>query len=46
MGVSAKIDYGIGQMDVITALLYGFVGEEIYIMLPTMFEDDTTRVCF
>ncbi len=46
MGVSAKKGYRIRQMDVITAFLYGFLDEEIYIMQPTMFEDGTTRVCF
>ena len=46
MGMSAKRGYRIRQMDVITAFLYGFLDEEIYIMQPTMFEDGTTRVCF
>ena len=45
MAVSAKRGYRIRQMDVITAFLYGFLDEEIYIMQPTMFEDGTTRVC-
>ncbi len=46
MGVSAKRGYRIRQIDIITAFLYGFLDEEIYIMQPTMFEDGTTRVCF
>ena len=46
MGMSTKRGYRIHQMDVITAFLYGFLDEEIYIMQPTMFEDGTTRVCF
>lgn len=33
-------------MYVITAFLYGFFDEEIYIMQPTMFEDSTAWVCF
>ena len=33
-------------MDVITAFLYRFLHEEIYIMQLTMFEDGTTRVYF
>ncbi len=46
MGVFAKRGYQIRQMDVITAFLYRFLDEEIYIMQLTMFEDGTTRVCF
>ncbi len=46
MGMSAKRGYRIREMDVITAFLYGFLDEEIYIMQPIMFEDGTTRVCF
>ncbi len=46
MGVSAKRGYRIRQMNVITAFLYGFLDEEIYIMQPTMLEDGTTGVCF
>ncbi len=46
MGVSAKRGYRICQMVVITALLYGFLDEEIYIMQPTIFEHGTTIVCF
>ena len=33
-------------MDIITAIPYGFLDEEIYIMQPTIFEDGTTWVCF
>ncbi len=33
-------------MDVISAFLYGFLDEEIYIMQPNMFEDGTNRVYF
>ena len=32
MGMSAKMGYQIRQMDVITAFLYGFLDEEIYII--------------
>ncbi len=46
MGMSTKIGYQIHQIDIITAFLYGFLDEEIYIMQPTMFEDGTTWVCF
>ncbi len=46
MDVSAKRGSRIRQMDVITAFLYGFLDEEIYIMQTNMFEDGTTRVCF
>ncbi len=46
MSVSAKRGYQIRKMDVMTAFLYGFLDEKIYIMQPTMFEDGTTRVCF
>ena len=46
MDMSAKRSYQIRQMDGITALLYGFLDEEIYIMQPIMFEDGITRVCF
>lgn len=45
MGISAKQGYRIRQMDVITAFLYGFLDEEIFIIQPTMFEDGTSRVC-
>lgn len=45
MGISAKRGYRIRQMDVITAFLYGFLFEEIFIIQPTMFEDGTSRVC-
>ncbi len=44
--MSAKRGYRIHQIDVITAFLYEFLDEEIYIMQPTMFEDGITRVCF
>ncbi len=46
MSVFAKKGYRICQIDVITAFLYGFLDEEIYIMQQTIFEDATTRVCF
>ena len=46
IGMFAKRGYRICQMDVITAFLYGFLNEEIYIMQPTIFEDGRTQVCF
>ncbi len=46
IGVSSKREYRIRQMDVITAFLYWFLDEKIYIMQPTRFEDNTTRIYF
>ena len=46
MGMSAKKRYRICQMDVITAFLYEYLDEKIYIIQPTIFEDNTTQVCF
>ena len=46
MGMSAKTGYRICQMNVITAFLYEFLDEEIYIMQLIMFENDTTPVYF
>ena len=46
MGMSAKMGYWIRQIDVITAFFYGFFDEKIYIIQPTMFENDITQVCF
>ena len=46
MGMFTKKGYRIHQIDVITAFLYRFLDEEIYIMQPTMFEDGTTWVYF
>ena len=33
-------------MNVITAFLYGFLDEKIYIIQPIIFEDNTTQVYF
>ena len=45
MGVAAKRGYCAHQMDVVTAFLYGFLDETIYVYQPTSLEDDTRRVC-
>ena len=46
IGMSAKKGYRIYQMNVITAFLYGFLDEKIYIIQPIIFENDTTWVYF
>ena len=45
MGVSAKHGYKIWQMDVVTAYLFGFLDETVYIYQPTLMDDGTGRVC-
>ncbi len=46
MGISAKKSHRIRHMDVITAFLYRFLHEKIYIMQPTTCKDGTNQVCF
>ena len=38
IGISAKRGLSIRHMDVVTAFLYGYLDEEIYIIQPTLFE--------
>ena len=45
MGVSAKRGYKIWQMDIVTAYLFGFLDETVYIYQPTLMDDSTGRVC-
>ena len=44
-GVSVKCGYKIRQMDVVTAFLYGFLDEIIYIEQPHLFELNSELVC-
>ncbi len=44
-GVSVKCGYKIRQMDVVTAFLYGFLDEIIYIEQPHLFELNPELVC-
>ena len=44
-GVSVKRGYKIRQMDVVTAFLYGFLDEIIYVEQPHLFELDPDHVC-
>ncbi len=44
-GVSVKWDYKIRQMDVVTAFLFGFLDEFIYIEQPHLFELNQELVC-
>lgn len=45
MGISAKNEYKICQIDVITVFSYGFLDEKIYIIQPIILGDGTTHVC-
>lgn len=46
MDMSAKKNYRICRIDIITAFLYGFLNDEIYIIQPTMFKAGTTQISF
>ena len=46
MGMSAKRGYWIRQVDLITAFLYKFFDEQIYIIQLTIFEYDITQIYF
>ena len=47
LAIAAFYDYEIWQMDVKTAFLNGFLGEELYMMQPEGFVDpkDANKVC-
>ena len=44
-GVSVKRGYKVRQMDVVTAFLYGFLDEIIYVEQPHLFELNSELVC-
>ena len=44
-GVSVKRGYKIRQMDIVTAFLYGFLDEIIYVEQPHLFDFDPELVC-
>ena len=44
-GISVKRGYKIRQMDVVTAFLYGFLDETIYVEQPHFFELNSDVVC-
>lgn len=44
-GVSVKRGYKIRQIDVVTAFLYGFLDEIIYVEQPHQFELNPELVC-
>ena len=43
--LSVKRGYKIRHMDVVTAFLYGFLDEEIYVEQPHLFAEDPSLVC-
>ena len=45
MGISVKRGLTIHHMDVVTASLYGFLDEAIYVIQPTLFEKGEDKVC-
>lgn len=45
MGLAAKLDLDINQMDAITAFLQSDLNEDIYMAQPEEFDDNTGRVC-
>lgn len=45
MGISVKKGLSIHHMDVVTAFLYGFLDETIYVIQPTLFEKGENKVC-
>ena len=45
MAMSVKRGYKIHHMDVVTAFLYGFLHEVIYLEQPHMFNEDPDKVC-
>ena len=45
MGISVKRGLSIHHMDVVTAFLYGFLDESIYVIQPTLFEQGENQVC-
>ncbi len=45
MGISVKRGLSIHHMDVVTAFLYGFLDESIYVIQPTLFEKGENKVC-
>ena len=44
MGISVKKGLSIYHMDVVTAFLYGFLDEAIYVIQPTLFEKWENKV--
>ena len=44
-GISVKKGLSIHHMDVVTAFLYGFLDEAIYVIQPTLFEKGENKVC-
>ena len=45
MGISVKRRLSIYHMDMVTAFLYGFLDESIYVIQPTLFERGENKVC-
>lgn len=45
IGVSVKRGLSIHHMDVVTAFLYGFLDESIYVIQPTLFDIGEGKVC-